>query len=402
MAKAAGSAASWLLLAGLAGGVVVQPLACSGGGDTDDNGGAASTATAAEYLAAIAPEVVQPALTDFAAELDRLDDALQAWSDTVEAGGDGMSERSVAQEVFADVMAAWQRIEVMQIGALASSLNGAPGAEDLRDEIYSWPTINTCRVDQETVARGFEDADFFTENLANAYGLDAIEFLLWGEADTVCPGQVPPASDGSWDALGEQGVRQGRAAYALALTAHLQDLTAGLQTTWDSFGDELTLDGTGVYEDEQEALDAAYHALFYLETTVKDRKLAQPLGLIDCSETLCPDDVESLPSGLGAHDVYWNLVGFEDLFTGGDGTGLDDVLVDLGHEDLATQILTDLGAAQAAAEAVDAPFDDAVENRTADVEALYEAVKLVTDALKGDLATVLSLSIPDDAAGDND
>ena len=401
MAKAAGSAASWLLLGGLAGAVAVQPFGCSGGPDTGD-GGAASTATAAEYLAAIAPQVVQPALVDFASELDRLDSALQAWSDTVEAGGDGLTERSTAQEVFADVMGSWQRLELMQIGALASSLSGAPGAEDLRDEVYSWPTINTCRIDQETVDRGFEDEAFFTENLANAYGLDAIEFLLWGEADTVCPGQVPPASDGSWDALGEQGVRQGRAAYALALTAHLQGLTADLQTTWESFGDELTLQGSGVYEDEQEALDAAYHALFYLETTTKDRKLAQPLGLIDCSEALCPEDVESLPSGLGAANIGWNLVGFEELFTANGGTGLDDVLRDLGHDDLADQILTDLGAARAAAEAVGAPFDDAVENRTEDVEALYEAVKLVTDALKGDLATVLSLSIPDDAAGDND
>ncbi len=402
MARAAGSAASWLLLGGLAGAVVLQPFACSGSGDTGTGPGAAGSEAAVAYLGAVGG-VVQDQLWSFEQALLSLDEALAAWSAAVEAGGDGLTERSVAHEAFEQAMAAWQRLEVMQIGALASSLEGSPGAEDLRDEIYSWPTINTCRVDQETVARGFEEADFFTENLANAYGLDALEFLLWAGSDTVCPGQVPPASDGSWDALGEQGVKQGRAAYALALNQHLLGLTGELASTWETFGDELTLDGSGVYESEQEALDAVYRALFYLETSVKDRKLAQPLGLIDCSEALCPDDVESLPSGLGAEDIYWNLVGFEALFTiDGESTGLDDVLAELGHGDLAEQLLADLGAAQEAASNVDRPFDESVELRTESVQALYDAVKLVTDTLKGDVATVLSLAIPDDAAGDND
>ena len=34
----------------------------------------------------------------------------------------------------------------MQLGPAGSSLSAVAGA-DIRDEIYSWPTINPCRID---------------------------------------------------------------------------------------------------------------------------------------------------------------------------------------------------------------------------------------------------------------
>ena len=48
------------------------------------------------------------------------------------------------------------------------------------------------------------------------------------------------------------------------------------------------------------------------------------------------------------------------------------------------------------------PLQDAIVEQPADVEALHAAVKRVADALKGDIATVLTLQIPAEAAGDND
>ena len=47
-------------------------------------------------------------------------------------------------------------------------------------------------------------------------------------------------------------------------------------------------------------------------------------------------------------------------------------------------------------------MNEAILAERGKIEALYEAVKAVTDLLKGDLAVVLSLVIPSEAAGDND
>ncbi len=401
MAKMAGSSNSWGFLIGLAGLVAVPPVACNDSG-TDTT--AEVSATVSALLADVGPQAILPALVDFQAELDGLTASLTAWGDALESGA-GTDALASAQTQWQVTMAAWQRLEVMQIGPAGSSLTAIGGA-DLRDEIYSWPTINPCRIDQETTYEVWNDADYFTANLVNSYGLDALEHTLFSGLDNTCPGQVDINADGTWDAMEESGLLANRAAFSIVLSEQLATQAAELTAAWSPEGADFSgqLDGTidGPYTSEQEALNAVYDALFYLETVTKDRKLGMPLGISDCGEDLCPDDVEGLTSGTGIDAIISNLDGFEELFTGGEGIGFDDLLTDLGHGDLSVQILTDLDAARALALTIDAPLDDAVVDQTAAVESLYDAIKAVTDTLKGDLATVLALSIPSEAAGDND
>ncbi|MFT4979896.1 MAG: putative lipoprotein, partial [Myxococcota bacterium] len=244
-------------------------------------------------------------------------------------------------------------------------------------------------------------------NLVNSYGLDALEYLLWAGPGNDCPSQVDINADGTWDALGADNIEQNRAAFARTISTELSRQAAALKDAWSpdggDFSGQLTLETAGgPYSSEQEALDALFSALFYVEIATKDRKLAVPLGLQDCSTETCPEDVEHRYSGLGAAAVEANLLGFRDLFTGGAGFGLDDLLVDLGHGDLSIQILADLDVALAAAAVIEAPLDEAIASQPDAVLALHDAIKMVADALKGDLATVLMLEIPAEAAGDND
>lgn len=401
MAKMAGSSNSWGFLIGLAGLVAVPPVACNDSG-TDTT--AEVSATVSALLAEVGPQAILPALADFQTEVDDLTTRLIAWENVLESGT-GTDELVSAQTQWQATMAAWQRLEVMQIGPAGSSLTAIGGA-DLRDEIYSWPTINPCRIDQETTYEVWNDADYFTTNLVNSYGLDALEHTLFSGLDNTCPGQVDINADGTWDAMGESGLVANRAAFSIVLSEQLAAQAAELTAAWSPDGADFSgqLGGTidGPYTSEQEALNAVYDALFYLETVTKDRKLGMPLGISDCGEDLCPEDVEGLTSGTGIDAIVANLDGFEELFTGGEGIGFDDLLTDLGHGDLSVQILTDLDAARALALTIDAPLDDAVVDQTAEIESLYDAIKAVTDTLKGDLATVLALSIPSEAAGDND
>lgn len=348
------TAGSWLTLAALAG-----VAACTGpSGDTGVD------PRVQQVLEAFAPQVLVPALEAVVADADALDAALST---------DG------AQSAFATLMASWQQVEVLQVGPLASSLSGG---EDLRDEIYSWPTVNGCRVDQETVEEDWDSATFFEDNLVNSYGLDALEHLLFAAAETECPEQV--GIDDEWAALGEDGIEANRLAYAAAVTSEIRAQASELS------GRDL----------QPSSIDELFAAIFYIDTMTKDRKLAQPLGQMDCEDATCPDDVESLLSGLGAANIAGNLRGFRAAFTGGDGTGFDDLLADVGHDDLGVEILAETDEAIAAADALTTPLDEAIGS--GDVEALHDEVKDVTDLLKGDLATVLALQIPVEADGDND
>lgn len=401
MATMAGEGRSWWALGGLTVGALVWQAAC--GPVAGDTGLAAATT---DLLASVGPYVVLPALEDFESDVAALDAAVAGWQAALAAGGDGQTERATAQAAWTDAMASWQRLEVMQIGPAGSSLSAVAG-QDLRDEIYSWPTTNPCRVDQETVAGGYDAADFFDASLVNAYGLDALETLLFSGPDNACPNQVDINSSGAWAALGDAGVATARADYAGVLVDNIAARASQLHAAWEpeggDFSGKLALTAPDTpYGSEQEALNAVFDALFYLETATKDRKLATPLGGGECAESVCPDDVELLQSGTSVAALGANLRGFRDLFTGGEGGGFDDRLDAAGHGDLGQEILRLTDAAIARADGLQGPLSEAVVDRPEEVQALHDDVKAVADLLKGDLATVMVLEIPSEAAGDND
>ena len=403
MATTVGEWCSWLALGGLTVGAMVSQAAC---GPSSPAGDPVLDAATTDLLESVGPYVVRPALAAFESDLDRLDDAINAWRDALASGTAGEPERIEAQDAWVEAMLTWQKLEMMQIGPAGSSLSAVAGA-DIRDEVYSWPTTNPCRVDQGVVSREYEAPSFFEDNLVNAYGLDALEHLLFSGAENACPAQVDINSSGAWSDLGDDGVPASRAAYASVLVSGIAQRADELQTVWDPAGGDFSAklsmsDPSTPYASEQEALNAVFDAMFYLETRIKDQKLATPIGLGDCSEAQCPDAVELWASGTSTEAVIANLEGFRQLFTGGEGGGMDDRLDAAGHADLAVEIIENTDAAIELARELDPPLQELVVSNPDQAEALHAAVKSVADILKGDLATVMMLEIPSEAAGDND
>lgn len=402
MARTAGEIAGWATLAGLLAAAIAWPTAC-GPSDPD----APTGPDARALLAAVGPEVVVPTLDAAHQAATALEAAIAAWDAAERDGAAEASHVEAARAAWIDAMTVWQRAEVHQLGPAAPSASAVGGA-DGRDLVYSWPTVNPCRVDQETVRGGWSEASYFDTALVNVRGFDALEHLLWAGPDNACPGQVDINADGTWDALGEDGVRARRAAHAAALAGRLVDDVDALRAAWaddgGGFGRALADAGAegSPYTSQQQALNAVFDALFYLETDTKDRKLALPLGLRDCTGDACADEVEGLASGRSVAWISANLDGFEALFTGGDGAGMDDLLDEIGHGALAARILDDLDAARAVAAAHDGPLDTLIREDRAAAQALHDAIKRLTDDVKGELATVLALQIPSEAAGDND
>ena len=392
---------SWLALGGLAIGALAWQVACG-----PDAGAPALTGATGALLSEVGPAVVLPALDAFESDVAVLAAAVEDWQAALGGGADGVAERTAAQDAWVAAMGSWQRLELMQVGPAASSLY-ALGGEDLRDEIYSWPTTNPCRVDQETVAGGYAAADFRDANLVNTYGLDALETLLFSGPDNACPNQVDINSSGSWAALGDDGIAAARAAYAVAVVDGIAETAARLTDAWDPAGGDFSgklalTTADSPYGSEQEALNAVFDGLFYLETGTKDGKLAVPLGLRDCADSTCPDSVELWASGTSLAAIEGNLVGFDALFSGGADGGFESCLEAAGHGDLAAEIRLATDQALDRVQGLEDPLSVLVQESPEDVQALHDDVKAIADLLKGDLATVMVLEIPAEAAGDND
>lgn len=407
MVKVVGKQLSWLTLVGMSVASVLQVEACSHGLNGDDSGtSVADSELVGQLLKGVGPNVIVPALGDFTQSLEALRLRLLDWSTTIVESGDPPSSQALAQEALDQAFHMWQRLEVMQIGPAASSLDTIAG-EDLRDEIYSWPTVNHCRVDQKTASGQWQEESFFEVNLVNAYGLDALEHLLYADDESVCNAAVPPLSDGSWESLGQQGVWAARADFATVLTDELIRLTDELTQSWSASGSNFSgklarTTNEELYSSNQEALNAVYDALFYIETETKDRKLAQALGLRDCETDTCPDDLEGLLSGKSLNMLRANLEGFEVLFTGGEGIGFEDLLAELGHGGLADSMIAHLESTTAQIEAFEGSLYDSIETNDGQATELFDTLGLLTSEVKWDLATVIHMIVPSEAAGDND
>lgn len=313
--------------------------------------------------------------------------------------------RDEARAAWRDVMAMWQQAEVFQVGPAGQSSKVIDG-RNLRDEIYSWPTSNTCRVDQEIVANGFEAPSYFDGKLVNSYGLDAIEYLLFYDSpENTCSPVLGINSEGQWDAIaGEVDAR--RAALARVMATKVVADATQLRDAWatDGFADAFARPGDddSPYRSEREALNDLFAAMFYLELTTKDKKLATPLGLHpDCTTEVCPETLEFRFADFSRAAVHANLQGFLAGLTAGEGVGFDDYLRASNAGDLADQMVADAEAAIAAA-AGDPDLRTMLQSNPNEAMPIHAAVKKVTDELKSRFVSVLNLDVPQEGAGDND
>lgn len=385
---------AWLALAGLT-------LSC------DDEDAAAPTDPAATAgrgasLEGIVAGAIVPSHAAFVVAAEGLLAAAEAH---LAAGGDDAASLDALRAAWHAAMDAWQVVEPMQVGPAAPSLRDAKG-QDLRDQIYSWPTTNPCRIDQELVDEGYAAAGFFDLTRVNVYGLDTLEHLLYRrEAANACPPQVRINSEGSWAALDAAALNTRRAAYARAVAAQLVTSAQALDAAWRAegagFGAQLA--SGAAYGGVQASLDAVFAGLFYLDKQIKDAKLGVPLSIaLGCPTDTCPDKVESFLAGRGRDNLLANLRGVRLVFTGGEGQGFDDLLVAEGAAELSTRMLDHIDAALAAVEAIPGDLAAAVRDEHPSVPAAHAAIRVVTDDLKSDFVTTLNLALPAEGAADND
>jgi predicted lipoprotein len=335
-------------------------------------------------------------------------DAAKAFAETPDA-----TNRENARVAWRDAIHAWEEAELFSFGPAADP--NAPGGMDFRNLIYSWPLNGRCKVDEQTVSRFYESPEFFgppTRSVVTGRTLSALEYLAYYEGtDNGCHQLSPINKERTWSSLDPAELARRKAAYAAAAAedvfANARALNAAWQPDHGNFRATLTQTGNAVFANEQAALNAISDALFYLENQVKDQKLGVPLGLFEeCANPPCADAVESRWANASLEHVRANLRGFRRLFQGcaadHAGIGFDDWLVATGNGALATQMLQALDGADAAAEGVDMPLQQALVQDLARVQALHAAMRALSTPLKTTFLSALNLQLPKGSATDND
>ena len=361
----------------------------------------------------ILADVGQQVILKTYAELLPLTEALGADADAWAKAPQDQDARMKAQASWRAVMRLWQRAEVMIVGP-AGLMSEVAGGQDLRDELYSWPLTNPCRVDVELVAKTYDTPEKLSAARVNVRGLDALEYLLFVQgAGNACTSQTPINAQGSWSALGDQEVLARRAAYAAQAAALVARDAKRLHDAWSAQGQDFLAQWTNAgqgstrYATTQEALNALSDAMFYVEKDTKDMKLGPPLGLMGCTASCAVDlsKLESQHAAASLDHIKANLAAFELLYRGGDqpqARGFDDLLRALGQGALAEAFEAELASAKAALDAIEGDLSVALIERPAQVQAAFDAMRVMLTRFKTEFIAVLGLEIPKRAEGDND
>jgi len=384
-------------------GSVTEPDDASGRDDATAGG---SDVSRRDVLWSIGTRVIAPATAEFATQATALDAAVQLY-----ATRGSEDSRATARDAWREAALDWQQLEVMQVGPAASSLVGI-GGEDLRDAIYSWPTTDSCSIDRVVAGEDYLADDFFVTELVWSYGLDALEYLLFNESTAhTCPAQVQ--LDGPWAALGTDELARRRAAYAGVVAGGIAARAGELAERWasdgGSFGALLADQGAidSPYANEAEAMDEVFRAIFYIAKITKDAKLGIPIGIVaGCSAPPCIGLMETPFSGDAATAMRANLEGLALMVKGGPDAatadGFDDLLRQMGEDQIADDLLAAIDVAIAATEAYDTPLQAELAADPEALDDLYAAIKGVTDILKGPFVMALMLTVPADGGGDLD
>lgn len=311
-----------------------------------------------------------------------------------------------AERAYREAMARWSRVELFQFGPVASkSLSAGKDSyqgQGLRELIYSWPTTARCRVEEQLASAAFASKGM-DGVLISARGLFGLEYSLFYEgSDTICAPASPAAK--TWLTLSEEDIAQRKSDYAVALADDIVAQARRVSSAWRADGGnfrDIFVSASG-YPSDQEAMNVLGFAMIYVEREVKDWKLGIPAGYTLTHPVSGP---EAPFLKLATANIRENLLGFQALFQGcgenGEGLGFDDWLTEVGHAELADDILVALVKAKVVADAT-----PSLESASlAQVEALYRAIKGVTDLLKTDLfgsGSPLNLKLPAGVEGDTD
>ena len=371
--------------------------------------------------------VLSPAAQDVALETSVLEKRLLKACGQAQAAEDlDLADWDEARLQWKRAMLAYHRADSFPVGPLWAD------DKKLSSRLYAWPLFNPCGIDAETVKTKEGIGTAASDLPTPVRGLGSLEYLLFEEGmKTRCNSRAYPQVV-KWTSLSTEEKRLDRCRVALKIASDIRALAQEFADQWNPAGRNYTrrfIDKSdAAMPNVLSATNALTDSLFQIET-LKDQRLARPLGLIkECASEsgVCPEDAEHPFSGLALEAATARLAGFQDAFLGRfsdsssgksvDGFGLDDLLVVRGHGEIATRLGDAIEKARRGFSAVRSlkladviagmSKDECVASTTIDrkveICALFQDIRVITTSLKTEFLAVLALRAPPTYQGDND
>jgi uncharacterized protein len=318
-----------------------------------------STFEREDMLRETAQNVIIPAYSKFKADLDQLSaDFTQFESSPSESNFDGL------RSSFLQAYQSWQSCSPIEIGPAAE--------QSLRFSVNTFP-LDTAQVNSN-LRSGWDN--LYSAQNNDAKGLPALDYLLFISDD--------------FNVLAQSS----RIQYFkdnLDLVSEKLDLVFDAWNT--GYADEFAVNsGTDVGS----SLGLMVNELNFDFELVKNAKVAIPLGLKTLGVKQ-PEMVEAVYSDASKTLLLQNLGAIKYLFTGGEGSGIDDYLDNLGakygSDNLSDAIIARFESCEAKANALGSSLKSEIENNPSEVEALHSELQNLVVLLKTDMPSQLGVQI---------
>lgn len=386
---------------------------------SDTPSSSAGSSDIADLLKGITDNAIIPhyeaqatAITNFAASTG----SLASYCDAIGTGNESTSLTAV-QDEWKTVMATIQQAEPHAVGPIAAN------DDFLRNRIHSFANadLQPCSVDQAVIKQN--DSDFDLDSRSNNQkGFGAIEYLLF---DTTLTSQCSSNYENAttWNALDDTEKKTQRCTYAKSLAADADTAATSVLNEWQATGEDYRAEFIAEARAGNNLQDLTDEMLIHIDKEAKDRKMQVALGISGCTTDECRAQIESPYSKTSLENVKNNMIGFLNVYNGGDGIGFDNYLSDMGEQTISEGVITKVTAVQTNLDSTTVALVDQVAslsdaaNQTACTNAYGNpstpSAELSACVLTGllsetkaymfyDFAVTMSVTIPDAAAGDND
>ena len=324
-----------------------------------------------EMLANYANNIFLPSYEDLQTKVKDLQTAAQNF-DTDKT----LDNLQTLQAALKDARLAWQDVSPFQFGPSESVL--------LRSSLNTYP-VDTDQVNEFITSGSYT---FGTINSRDAAGLPALGYLLHGVGDTNEDILAMYSSDTE---------AEKRMTFLLDNISFIKDLVDTVTNEWQSSGGDhigtfLSEDNAGTDVGSSLGMLINSYVLHY-ERFLRDGKIGIPAGVRSASIPR-PAVTEAYFAGYSLELAIANLTQIEQVFTGGNGVGLDDNLEALGAGDLSDEIQTQIDEAQDSLGQLSDPLSQEIEDGNNDpVLTSFQELQDVVVLLKADMTSILGITI---------
>lgn len=352
----------------------VAIVSCSKSGSNNSSGTDKSGFDRKTLLTNWENNLIIPAYTSYQADAVALDAAVTAFVGAPDAG-----KLTTLQTAFQTTYKQWQATSPYEFGPAA--------------DVSLRINTNTFPVDLTQINANVSSGNYNPGLIANlsAKGLPALDYLLFG----VGADNTAILAQYTTDANATK-----RKTYLAALSAELKTNATTVLTKWNGDYKAAFVNANGIDAGSSTAL--AVNQLVFDYENLKNYEIGIPAGVQSMGATF-PTKVQAYYSKMSAQLAVLHIKALQDFYTGKDGVGLDDYLIQVnaksGTGSLNDVIKAEFATSTTQLQGLTDPLSDNIINNNAKVTTAYTELQKLTASLKRDMTSALAILIN---FGDND